>query len=725
MLKIKKGNQKHILQRAALAAIFPVILAGCGGSGGIMAGGGGAGPLIAGAAVKGPVSGATVTVYILNADGTYGAVVGTGTTDASGKFSFHLSSTPTGPVAIVISGGSYISESTGTPVTGTSSMCAMAANLSSGATGLSITPLSDMVCARARTLAGTGSALGTAIGTADTFVMGIYGLTAPPEGITPSFTFGALGTDPGKLALVLAGLDKLRSDYVTSGVLTGSGSDDLYGALSKDIADGTFDGMSGSTSIPLGAGSLPFTAGSTDFVGSLSTVPDSEFAGTPPGGLTGHDSDVTGGIGAVSPPSVGLEATSSGAMSTLAYGGHQYLYVAARTKGVEKIDITNPAAPKVLGAADGWGGAVTGAGSLTSHFTSGSIGGAQIIAGLTGGPQLLVLSYGEKHIALVDPKTGAVNWEGNLTLTNGIVYFSGGSAYIAGAIPVLGKGAWLSTSDGYQFFDANATLAAGAASPPVITTTYPVATGQQLAENLGGDIQHGLIFSPNYRGLQVINLTVKPEFPTIGSYTLDPSFAPPGSGALSNMDGGTMDSHLKVGVITYEDTNNASFIDMKKVIPGTAANTFLPAATNGYADVKFSTGFLQFSGSAVDPATDQALFMAGYSNDLAVGQIQDPATVAAGATWKGLNDWVYYTLGGPGSFAYSYAVDPHAAATVNISGKSYGYILNGSTTPTGVVQIDMKALLAMPRLGATGDPAHQTATAPTAVGGPISNIALP
>ena len=114
--------------------------------------------------------------------------------------------------------------------------------------------------------------------------------------------------------------------------------------------------------------------------------------------------------------------------------------------------------------------------------------------------------------------------------------------------------------------------------------------------------------------------------------------------------------------------------------------------------------------------------MAGYSNDLAVGQIQDPASVAAGGAWNGLSDWVYYTIIG---FPYTYATDPHAVAAVNIKGKSYGYLLNGSTSPTGVVQIDMSALLAMPRAGTTGDAVHRAATSPTAAGGPIINIALP
>jgi len=708
-------SKKSILHHAILMALLPLALAGCGGGGGFNPlSGGGSGPIVSGSVIKGPVSGATLTVYALNTDGTYGAVLGTGTTDATGNFSFSLTAPHTGPAALVATGGTYTSETTGATVSGAgSSLCAMAIDLSAGATGLVITPLSDMVCARAAALAAGGTPLPTAIADADTFVMSIYGLTGRPETLRPSFTAGALCTDAGKLAMVLAALDKLRTGLA-------GGSDALYTALSSDIADGTFDGLSGGAAVPLGGGTLPFTAGSTDFVGALTSVAPAVFAGATGADILAGGTCATTGLGAVSPASVGLEATSSGAMSTLAVGGKQFLFVAARSKGVEKVDVTNPTAPVVLGTADGWAGNTVGAGSLVSKFV-GAIGGAQIIAGLAGGPQLLVFSYGAKHMALVNPDTGAVTWEGDLTLTNPLVSFSGGSAFIAGAIPVLGQGAWLATSDGYQFFDAAATLAAGATSPPVITTTYPIATGQMLAENLGGDIAHGLLFAPNYGAgfsgaAQIINLTAKPGFP-VGSYTIDPAYVAPAGIPPGIYDGGSVDSKLQVGIITYEDTPNATFVDMKNAVPGSVANTLAPAATNGIVNVSIGG---TFSGSAVDSSTDQALFMAGFSNDLAVGQLENPASVAPGGTWNGLTDWVSYTLGG--GFPYSYAVDPHAAAVINIAGKSYGYLLNGASAPTGVVQIDMSALLAMPRL-APG--AHTTSTPPDAAGGPITNIVLP
>lgn len=668
---------------------------------------------VSGTATKGPISGATVTVYLVDAvTAALGADIGTGSTDGSGNFSVELSESPTGPVAVVITGGTYTSDvDSGTSVTGTSPMCAMVASFSAGLSGLSVTPLSDMVCAVAGASASAAGSAATAIGDANALIMGVYGLTDPPDKILPDFSSAGVssGSDGAKVALVLAGLDKLAADLVASGALSSSTRDDVYKALSDDISDRTFDGLKGADVVPLGTGVLPFTAGSTDFIGALSTVPPSVFGGAD---TTAEVTKISSGVGTVAPPSVGIAATSSGAMSTLASGGHQYLYVAARAKGVQKVDITDPTAPVVLGP-PAWNGAV-----LVNNFTSGRIGGAQIITGLSAGAQLVVFSYGEKHIALVNPDSGAVNYEGDLSLTGPLVGFSGGSAYIAGAIPVAGAGAWLATTDGYQFLDGNATIAGGAGAAPVVTTNYPVFSGQMLAENVGGDIGHGYLFAPNYNGVQLIRVAEALNgLPLDGSYSLDTTITTPFS--LDNFDGGAVDSGYRVGIMTHEDTKDALLIDMSKIIADADTRLFTPGATNGLAHVDF--GAVTLSGSAVDPVTHQVLLMAGFSNDLVVAQLQNPAAVAEGDAWLGVSDWVNYRLG----FSYAYATDPHAVAVVNNAGKSYGYLLNGSSSPVGLEQIDMAALLAMTRAGSTGDPAHQPDSDPTAAGGPIMAIAFP
>ena len=57
--------------------------------------------------------------------------------------------------------------------------------------------------------------------------------------------------------------------------------------------------------------------------------------------------------------------------------------------------------------------------------------------------------------------------------------------------------------------------------------------------------------------------------------------------------------------------------------------------------------------------------MAGYSDDMAVGLLQDPSKVPAGTAWAGLSDWSYFTLNDSPELAdYEYATDPHSVGVV-------------------------------------------------------------
>lgn len=66
---------------------------------------------ITGKASAGPISGATITVYKVGADGTRGSKLGTATTDAKGNFSVAIDKT-TGSVEVVADGGEYKDEAT-------------------------------------------------------------------------------------------------------------------------------------------------------------------------------------------------------------------------------------------------------------------------------------------------------------------------------------------------------------------------------------------------------------------------------------------------------------------------------------------------------------------------------------------------------------------------------------------------------------------------------------
>jgi hypothetical protein len=578
-----------------------------------------------------------------------------------------------------------------------------------------------------------------------------------PAFVAPDFSAAALTakSDGGIVALTVAALDSLAKKLGVGGI----SRDDAYAALSDDYSDGSPDGLkfgssvsittTNASGVPVASAVLPSTTLGFDLareLGSVSSrIADGSASAVFPGTTLELASaaatvgvlatDIGKSVTSIIPPSVltatGVSSTSSGAMSFLSTGGRQFLFIAARAKGVRKVDVTDPTAPFELTptTTPAWNGAALFA---NTGFGGQSIGGAIVVSSATG-VQVLAFAYGAKHIALLDPDSGAIIYEGDIPLAAASpASFSGGSAFIAGGIPDPGKGVWLATTDGYVFLDINATLAAGPGAAPVLGATKfvtdPVSCcsqvpgfPNQLAENLGGDIARNLLFTPNYAGLSLQVLADQPGGLTKGTYVLDPAFvsAHPILSA-TGMDGGAVDTGLGVGIITYEDTNNASFINLNGVTAGaptaTGTLTFSPTAINGFVDVNVGPG--AFSGSAVDSKTHQVFGMAGFSSDIFVGQIQDPASVASGGTWSGMSDWVFVTLVG-----YAEAHDPHANVTLfnDKTQKTFAYLLDGDPSPTGVQQIDVSALLAMPRLGSGP---HQPATDPQAAGGPITKIPL-
>jgi hypothetical protein len=122
--------------------------------------------------------------------------------------------------------------------------------------------------------------------------------------------------------------------------------------------------------------------------------------------------------------------------------------------------------------------------------------------------------------------------------------------------------------------------------------------------------------------------------------------------------------------------------------------------------------------------------MAGYSTDIAVGQLQDPASVVSPATWQGLSDWRYFTLNNsPELASYGYATDPHSVGVVynNLTKKPYGYVLDGGNGYRGVVQVDLAGFLALPDANDGSPDAHiiKSGTDPAAAGGPLREITWP
>lgn len=100
---------------AGIVSVFfmsMTLLTGCGGGGdGDSGTSGSTTGTISGTAVRGPVSGASVTAYRINGNGTQGAQIGTATTDAQGNFSMQVGDY-SGAVILQLSGGQYRDEAT-------------------------------------------------------------------------------------------------------------------------------------------------------------------------------------------------------------------------------------------------------------------------------------------------------------------------------------------------------------------------------------------------------------------------------------------------------------------------------------------------------------------------------------------------------------------------------------------------------------------------------------
>lgn len=689
------------------------------------------GVTLGGVVTKSGVNNATVTVFAVNADGTNGAVLGTGTTDANGVFSITLATKPTGPVRIIVTGGTYVSEADGTTVTSSSAVTALLDDASTSSSDTSITAVSTFVDSLTTGLIGAGATTVTdAHGVATTTINGFYGFPAGTklEKLLAKFTKADSTSDPNGflLGLIVGALAQEGK------ILDTSDPDALIAALAADIFDGKWDGKKEGTPVHLGGGSLPSTAGTSDFLSDLATYVEDGTTPTDNGITTSDVSSLENSVGTsvstctCTPTAVGLAATSSGAINSLAFGGKQYLFVAARNKGVVVIDITDPTLtsppvyswPQISSNASGSGG-LDGLG----------VGGIIPFVGTAGHPQVFVFSYGSKHALILNAQTlvsgvpgtnNPVDAEMNLPIAaTSAVGFSGGSAFIGSGVPLGGSLLFLATADGYDVIDANL-MTAG--TNPVIKN-YPVGDPSGIiAENMGADITHNLMVAGYYGGIQLLDLSAGPTngvsyyVTSTNFYTVFPL------AQSSEIDGNSADSAYQVGIFTDEDTNYVDLVNLSNITKTVSTttgvlNSWAPA-TGGAAHVMFGTSGPTISGSAVDSTTHLALFMAGYSNDIAVGKLQDPNSVPSGSTWAGMSDWSFTTINNSSSLSqYQDAQDPHADGVVFnlLKNTTYGYVLDGATSPTGVVQIDLAGFLAVPRAGTTGDPAFQPGADPTTV----------
>ncbi len=209
-----------------------------------------AGGMISGQAVYGPIKNGSVAAFAVN-DGTMGAQLASGTTDAGGNFTMSIGSY-SGPVMLLVSSGTYTDLATGSAMTMAAGdvMTAVIPTISSGATvtGIQVTPLTSMAQLRAEYM--TGGMIDANITSANTaggsyFMVSDILYTLPVDPLVTGSGTGATQDMINYGATIAA-----MSQYAKNIVMTYSSA--IITAFMKDASDGIMNGMMGSNSITMG-----------------------------------------------------------------------------------------------------------------------------------------------------------------------------------------------------------------------------------------------------------------------------------------------------------------------------------------------------------------------------------------------------------------------------------------------------------------------------------------
>ena len=180
--------------------------------------------VVEGSVIKGPVTGATVSVFSVNPDGTRGVLLGTGLTNANAVYSIPIPR-QTGPILVEATNGTYDDEAVpGPDITPLTAVLRGAAATDTAMANVSInaTPLTETVVRRAAATPGGITAANLA--SAAKLVVSDAGLPAATDLFhsTPRVTEGT--TDPygiavtnfARLALTTGGVGKALDIYAQS-----------------------------------------------------------------------------------------------------------------------------------------------------------------------------------------------------------------------------------------------------------------------------------------------------------------------------------------------------------------------------------------------------------------------------------------------------------------------------------------------------------------------------
>lgn len=650
---------------------------------------------ISGTVVDGPVDGATVVAYSVESGGGDGAELGTASTSADGTFSLELDAVPTGAVRLKSTGGTYTSEAEITKTYSSQLLSVMLDEVpEAGLSDIVITPLTTLVDSRASALlseASSAKAFSEASGQAEDEIKSLYGFSgdAPAfSGLRPDFLSGA--GNGARVGLVIGSFQELGRRLARN-------PGEVLRAIAQDLRDGEPDGRDHEAPVLFGEDDpAPITLATSDFLGALSSYIDPANLMTI---LAANDveldpavvEDVRGAIVEAAPESAALQIGSSGAVTVITSAGTQIVYIAARENGIKAIDMTDPENPVLLPLTE----LNESLAALDTPLTN--IGGVIAVPGAAT-PQLVLYDYSQARVVLADVAGETVLADVDLADSlETVTGFSGGSAYISSGIPDPTRGVvWLATGDGYYPFDYS-TFELG--------TPIDLVGGQLIAENIGGNAGADLLFSPNYGagsggGLQLVNLVEKRAY-AMDDDQFQEQFAVPNGGEgypFGIVDAGAVDSTFNVGILTGEDTPYVAFLDMNDSASfvfddDTETFSISGAAQTVVLNTQDESVYPVLSGAAVDSQTHLALFMAGYSTTIMVGELDDPMN-PAGDTWVGMTDWAVYS---PTGSEYSYSRDPHAVGVVQAiaDSQSYGFLL--SSAPA-ILMIDMAAFLEQSRV---------------------------
>jgi hypothetical protein len=229
-----------------------VLLAACGGGGGVSlanVGSGGTG-FITGSVTKGPVGSANVTAYSVSG-GQMGAQIGTAMTDTGGNFQVNIGSYA-GAVMLQVNGGSYTDEATGSvmPIAIGDVMTAIMPTMIAGSnvSGIQVTPLTAMAQALAQHM--TGGMTDSNITAAHTAIGGRFSVSdvlhiQPMNPLVNGSGSGA-SQDSQNYGMTLAAI----SQYAKTLGMTTSSS--MVTAMMNDASDGIFDGKAAGSPIQVG-----------------------------------------------------------------------------------------------------------------------------------------------------------------------------------------------------------------------------------------------------------------------------------------------------------------------------------------------------------------------------------------------------------------------------------------------------------------------------------------